>query len=88
MATKILLEMIIFSFTGSDVQKKTYQIEIELGNTAAHFLCTFPFTQTDLAENQFENRLTPPSQHIQNTRLRLHNFVECSIMSGAVGNLE
>ena len=72
--------MIIFSFTESDVQKKMYQMEIQLGNTVAHFLGTFPFTQTDLAENQFEDRLTPPSKHIQNTRLRLNNFVEFSIV--------
>ena len=54
--------MIVFSFTGSDVQNKMYQMEIQLGNTVAHFLGTFPFTQTALVENQFENRLIPPSQ--------------------------
>ena len=63
-------------------------MEMQLGNMVAHVSGTFPFTQTDLAENQFEDRLTPPSQHSQNTRLRLHNFSEFFIVSGAVGNLE
>ena len=73
MATKILLEMIIFSLTGSDVQKKTYQIEIQLRNMVAHFFGTFPFTQAHLAENQLVDRLTPTLQYSENTRLRLHN---------------
>ena len=51
MATKTSLVMIIFSLTGPDVQKKMYQMEIQLENMAAHFFGTFPFTQTDLAEN-------------------------------------
>ena len=80
--------MIIFSLTGPDVQKKMYQMEIQLENMVAHFFGTFPFTQTDLAENSFENRLILPSQHSQNTRLRLHNFSEFSIVSGALGTLE
>ena len=51
MATKTSLVMIIFSLTGPDVQKKMYQMEIQLENMVAHFFGIFPFTQTDLAEN-------------------------------------
>ena len=51
MATKTSLVMIIFSLTGPDVQKKKYQMKIQLENIVAHFFGTFPFTQTDLAEN-------------------------------------
>ena len=79
--------MITFSLTGPDVQK-IYQMEIQPENMVAHFFGTFPFTQTDLAENQFKNRLILPSQHSQNTILRLHNFSEFAIVSGTVGTLE
>ena len=48
---KTSLVMIIISLTGTDVQKKLYQMEIQLENMVAHFFGTFPFTQTDLAEN-------------------------------------
>ena len=48
---KTSLVMIIFSLTGPDVQKKMYQIEIQLENMVAHLFGTFPFTQRDLAEN-------------------------------------
>ena len=84
----LIFYRVTISLTGPDVQKKMYQMEIQLGNMVAHFFGTFPFTQTELAENQSEDRLTPPSQHSQNTRLRLHNFSEFSIVAGAVGNLE
>ena len=43
--------MIIFSLTGPDVQKKMYQTEIQLENMVTHIFGTFPFTQTELAEN-------------------------------------
>ena len=48
---KTSLVIIIFSLTGPDVQKKMYQMEIQLENMVAHFFGTFPFTQTDLAKN-------------------------------------
>ena len=48
---KTSLVMIIFSLTGPDIQKKMYQMEIQLENMVAHFFGTFPFTQTDLDEN-------------------------------------
>ena len=48
---KTLLQMITFSLTGPDFQKKMYQMEIQLGYMVVHLSGTFPFTQTDLAEN-------------------------------------
>ena len=48
---KISLVMIIFNLTGPDVQKKMYQMKIQLENMVAPFFGTFPFTHTDLAEN-------------------------------------
>ena len=71
-----------FSLNRVRRSEETYQIEIQLGNMVAHFFGTFPFTQTDLAENQLEDRLTPPLQHSQNTRLsetsqlgRTHSYI-------------